>query len=97
MLRTWEEAATAYMESYIVGLDWRKRFVKSDIFRLTCSWAPSEYCISVTRVLRNLALHVPLLHELAYGTTWLYKCRDAAHNSRLVQCPNINHVSSWAI
>jgi len=81
---------------YIVGLDWSKRFVKSNIFRVRCSWAPSEFCVSVTHALRNLRLHVPLLHELAYRIPWLYKSRDAAYNSRLVQCPNLNHSSSWA-
>ena len=53
MLRTWEIAATAYMESYIVGFNWMKRFAKSNIFRVRFSWEPSEYCINVTHVLRN--------------------------------------------
>jgi hypothetical protein len=38
------KTAMAYMEGYISGFDWRKRFVKSKIFRVKFSWAPSEYC-----------------------------------------------------
>jgi hypothetical protein len=82
---------------YIAGFGWQNRFVKSNIFRTRFKRAPAEYCISVTPVLRNLPLRVPLLRELTYCTTWRHKSRDAAHNSRLVQCPNLNHASSWAI
>ena len=91
------EAAMAYMEGYVAGFDRRKGFVKSNIFRVRFSWAPAEYCVSVKHVLRNLLLCMPLLHELTLSTTRLYKSRDAAHNSSLVQCPNLNHASSWAI
>ena len=74
----------AYMEGYIAGFAWRNRFVMSNAFRERFNLAPSEYCVSVVDALRNLSLRVPLLHELTYGTTWLYKSRDAARNSRLV-------------
>lgn len=33
MLRTSEIAAIAYKEGFIVGFDWRKGYVKSNIFR----------------------------------------------------------------
>jgi hypothetical protein len=87
----------ACMEDYIADFAWTNRFVKSNVFRVTFSLAPSEYCVSVPDALQNLSLRVPLLHELKYRTTPLYNSRDAAHNSRLVQCPNLNHASSWAI
>jgi len=80
------------MEGYIAGFAWKNRFVMSNAFRVRFSLAPSEYCVTVIDALR-----VPLLHELTYRTTWLYKSRDAAYNSRLIQCPNLNHASTWAI
>ena len=71
--------------------------MKSNIFWVRCSLAATECYVGVTHVLRNFPLHVTLLHELTYRTTWPYTSTDAAHNSGLVQCPNLNHASSWAI
>jgi hypothetical protein len=69
MLWTSEKAAMAYMDGHISRFDWMKRFVKTNIFRVRFSWAPSEYCVTVTHVLRNLNLLVLMLHELTYRTT----------------------------
>ena len=63
------EAAMACMAGYIAGCDLRKRFVKSNIFWVRFSWAPSEYCVSVTDAMQNLPVHVPLFCELTYRTS----------------------------